>query len=173
MIVSFPLGASVFIPMSLAYARNLAYEAAVFCLNRSNAPDFENRLERACGNILPPPFYAKVLEQLVTGYGIAYPERISPGLVRERLEEIMWDHPHPYHSKTEPIDPDFGDWRIEWGSSLTMASEISTKDKALRLLAKTLYRQLRANGYEPKELVTLSTELLNLVNSEIKEGGGK
>ncbi len=43
------------------------------------------------------------------------------------------------------------------------------RDKALRLLAKTLYRQLRTQGYEAREMVTLSTELLSLVTLEIRD----
>jgi len=43
------------------------------------------------------------------------------------------------------------------------------RDKALRLLAKTLYRQLRSQGYEAREIVTLSTELLSQVTSEIRD----
>ncbi len=41
-------------------------------------------------------------------------------------------------------------------------------EKALKILAKSIFRELRANGYEPRELVALSTELLELVTSEIR-----
>jgi hypothetical protein len=59
---------------------------------------------------------------------------------------------------------------------LAMASLISPeqvasareRDRAVRILAKSLFKELRQNGYSPKELVALSTELLDLVTSEIR-----
>jgi hypothetical protein len=42
------------------------------------------------------------------------------------------------------------------------------REKALRILAKSIFRELRASGYEPRELVSLPTELLALITSEIK-----
>ena len=42
------------------------------------------------------------------------------------------------------------------------------REKALKILAKSIFRELRANGYEARELVALSTELLSLVTTDIK-----
>ena len=42
------------------------------------------------------------------------------------------------------------------------------REKALKILAKSIFRELRANGYETRELVALSTELLELVTAEIR-----
>ena len=40
--------------------------------------------------------------------------------------------------------------------------------KALKILAKSIFRELRTNGYDPREIVALSTELLDLVTTEIR-----
>jgi hypothetical protein len=40
--------------------------------------------------------------------------------------------------------------------------------KAARILAKSLYRELRGNGYTPKQILSLSTELIDLVTQDLK-----
>jgi hypothetical protein len=40
--------------------------------------------------------------------------------------------------------------------------------RALAILAKTIYRELRANGYEERHIIALAGELLGLVTSEVK-----
>ncbi len=40
--------------------------------------------------------------------------------------------------------------------------------KALKILAKSIFRELKTNGYETREIVALSTELLDLVTTEIR-----
>jgi hypothetical protein len=42
------------------------------------------------------------------------------------------------------------------------------KDRALRILAKSIYKELRQSNYEPREIVTLSTELLSLITADIR-----
>ncbi len=37
--------------------------------------------------------------------------------------------------------------------------------KALRILAKSIFKQLRAQGYEPKQILGLATEIVSLVSS--------
>ncbi len=44
----------------------------------------------------------------------------------------------------------------------------SVGPRAVRILAKSIYRELRENCYEPKEIVALATELLDLVTTEIR-----
>jgi hypothetical protein len=41
--------------------------------------------------------------------------------------------------------------------------------RALTILAKTLYRELRGGGYAASEVMTLASELLELVASEVKD----
>ncbi|HVX94527.1 MAG TPA: hypothetical protein VHK47_06415 [Polyangia bacterium] len=43
------------------------------------------------------------------------------------------------------------------------------RDKALKILSKSIYKEMRQNGYEPKQIVALATELISLVTSDIKE----
>lgn len=43
------------------------------------------------------------------------------------------------------------------------------KERALKILSKSLYRELRQNGYEPKQIVALATEILGLVTSDMKD----
>ena len=46
---------------------------------------------------------------------------------------------------------------------------IPNRDKALKILSKSIYKEMRQNGYEPKQIVALATELISLVTSDIKE----
>jgi hypothetical protein len=49
------------------------------------------------------------------------------------------------------------------------ASAIPNHAKALKILSKSIYKEMRQNGYEPKQIVALATELISLVTSDIKE----
>jgi hypothetical protein len=42
------------------------------------------------------------------------------------------------------------------------------REKALKILAKSIFRELKANGYNTREIVALSTELISLITTEIK-----
>jgi hypothetical protein len=46
---------------------------------------------------------------------------------------------------------------------------IPNREKALRILSKSIYKELRQNGYEPKQIVALATELISQVTSDIKD----
>lgn len=41
--------------------------------------------------------------------------------------------------------------------------------RALAILAKTIYRELRASGYAEKDVMTLAGELLGMVATEVQE----
>ena len=45
------------------------------------------------------------------------------------------------------------------------------RDKAVKILAKSLFRELRMQGYDTRQIVALSTELIGLVTSEIRPDG--
>jgi hypothetical protein len=49
------------------------------------------------------------------------------------------------------------------------AAPPANRERALKILSKSIYKELRQNGYEPKEIVALATELISLVTSDIKE----
>lgn len=40
--------------------------------------------------------------------------------------------------------------------------------RALAILAKTIYRELRSGGYEERDVMALASELLGIVASEVK-----
>jgi hypothetical protein len=42
-------------------------------------------------------------------------------------------------------------------------------DKPVKILAKSLFRQLRSNGYDDRQIVALSTELISLLTTEIRD----
>lgn len=44
------------------------------------------------------------------------------------------------------------------------------REKALQILSKSIYRELRENGYEPKQIVALATEIISLVTTDIGDG---
>ena len=49
------------------------------------------------------------------------------------------------------------------------ATPVISRERALKILSKSLYRDLRQNGYEPKQIVAVASELIGLVTSDIKE----
>ena len=54
-------------------------------------------------------------------------------------------------------------------ASSPATATIPNRDKALKILSKSIYKEMRQNGYEPKQIVALATELISLVTSDIKE----
>jgi hypothetical protein len=46
---------------------------------------------------------------------------------------------------------------------------IPNREKALKILSKSIYKELRQNGYEPRQIVALATEIVSLVTSDIKD----
>ena len=46
---------------------------------------------------------------------------------------------------------------------------VPNREKALKILSKSIYKELRQNGYEPKMIVALATELISQVTSDIKD----
>jgi hypothetical protein len=42
--------------------------------------------------------------------------------------------------------------------------------RALAILAKTIYRELRLSGYAEKDVISLAGELLGMVATEVKDG---
>lgn len=47
--------------------------------------------------------------------------------------------------------------------------EASRDDRALRILAKTIYRELRQGGLAEEDLMFLAGELLSLVTTDVKD----
>jgi hypothetical protein len=54
--------------------------------------------------------------------------------------------------------------------SLPFDIHVNARDpRAYAILAKTIYRELRAEGYSAQEVMSLASELLELVASEVKD----
>lgn len=49
----------------------------------------------------------------------------------------------------------------------------SSDPRALRILAKTIFRELRSSGYSSRQLMELASELLGCVTAEMKSGRAK
>ena len=45
--------------------------------------------------------------------------------------------------------------------------------RALRILAKSVFRELKSSGYTRSDIVAFATELLSLVSSDIREQSGE
>jgi len=43
--------------------------------------------------------------------------------------------------------------------------------KALAILARTIYRELRSSGFEARDVIALAGELLGQVTTEVRRGG--
>ena len=48
---------------------------------------------------------------------------------------------------------------------------MSSRNKAVRILAKSLFRQLTEQGYNEKQIVSLATELIGAVTREMQSEG--
>jgi len=42
------------------------------------------------------------------------------------------------------------------------------RERALQILSKSIYKELRENGYEPKQIVSLATEIISLVTTDLR-----
>ena len=51
----------------------------------------------------------------------------------------------------------------------TVSSSVPNRERALRILSKSIYKDLRQNGYEPRQIVALASEIIGLVTSDIKD----
>lgn len=47
---------------------------------------------------------------------------------------------------------------------------MTQRNRAVRILAKSIYRQLTEQGYSEKQIVSLATELIGAVTREMQEG---
>ena len=50
------------------------------------------------------------------------------------------------------------------------ASALPNREKAIQILSKSIYKELRENGYEPKQIVALASEIISLVTTDIGDG---
>jgi hypothetical protein len=53
------------------------------------------------------------------------------------------------------------------GNAPAISSADPNREKALQILSKSIYKELRGNGYEPKQIVALATEIISLVTTDL------
>ncbi len=53
--------------------------------------------------------------------------------------------------------------------ALRSAAAAPSRERAVKIIAKSMYKELRQHGYDPKQIVALSSELISLVTSEMKD----
>lgn len=46
---------------------------------------------------------------------------------------------------------------------------MSTDQKGTKILARTFFNQLRAGGYTPNQIISIATELIDLVASDLRD----
>ena len=85
------------------------------------------------------------------GFAVKVAEQISPRSATDRERDVV--APEKPALKERPV--------------MTDASH-GERDKAIKILAKSIFRELKMNGYETRQIVALSSELLGLVTSTIK-----
>jgi hypothetical protein len=54
-------------------------------------------------------------------------------------------------------------------ATLQTETPVINRERALRILSKSLYKDLRQNGYEPKQIVALASELIEQVTTDISD----
>jgi hypothetical protein len=48
-----------------------------------------------------------------------------------------------------------------------LPAQAPNREKALQILSKSIYKELRENGYEPKQIVALASEIISLVTTDL------
>ena len=67
----------------------------------------------------------------------------------------------------------FKDHNVEFGNLMVEVLDApgftrGEADRAIKILAKSIYRQMRETGYDTREIVALSSELIGLITTDIK-----
>jgi hypothetical protein len=57
------------------------------------------------------------------------------------------------------------------GTSAMKSTAFQSTDRAIQIVAKTIVRELRSQGFDAMHIMALSTELLGHVSAELKSGG--
>jgi hypothetical protein len=60
--------------------------------------------------------------------------------------------------------------QVQPTDSQNSETNVTDKKRALRILAKSIYRELTAQGYDERQIVSLATELISEVTQKISAG---
>lgn len=58
---------------------------------------------------------------------------------------------------------------MELSQVTTKSTDSESSQKALRVLAKSVFKELKRNGYERSEMVAFASELLELVTDDVRD----
>ena len=56
---------------------------------------------------------------------------------------------------------------LKTGAPMSPAAATAERQKAVRILAKSIYRQMTSQGYDEKQIVALATELISEVTTHM------
>jgi len=70
-------------------------------------------------------------------------------------------HTMPINGKTTKTKP------ATSNGAMAAPAALPNREKAIQILSKSIYKELRENGYEPKQIVALATEIISLVTTDI------
>lgn len=52
--------------------------------------------------------------------------------------------------------------------TLLAETAVPTNDKGLKIIARSIFKELKQNGYDSRQIVSLSTELIGLVTTDLR-----
>ena len=61
-------------------------------------------------------------------------------------------------------------WHTECSFAHRAMTDREAKSRAVKILAKSIYRDLEAQGFDEKQIVSLATELISEVTTKISRG---
>lgn len=62
--------------------------------------------------------------------------------------------------------PDRGVQVLQWSAPVTPSTDTR---RAVSILARSLFRQMREQGYTPEQIIGLSSELITLVSDDLRQ----
>ncbi|MBX7196049.1 MAG: hypothetical protein K1X94_28595 [Sandaracinaceae bacterium] len=54
-------------------------------------------------------------------------------------------------------------------TSASVSNQAANQPRALRILAKSTFRELKSSGYSRSEILAFATEMLSLVSTDLRE----
>ncbi|MBN8613030.1 MAG: hypothetical protein J0L92_20730 [Deltaproteobacteria bacterium] len=54
-------------------------------------------------------------------------------------------------------------------TSANVSAPLASQPRALRILAKSTFRELKSSGYNRSEILAFATEMLSLVSTDLRE----
>lgn len=74
--------------------------------------------------------------------------------------------PRNHCDATSIAGPDRGVQVLQWSALVTPSTDTR---RAVSILARSLFRQMREQGYTPEQIIGLSSELITLVSDDLRQ----